>query len=61
VSATDVVVVFEDIDELFTFEPLRQLRLPLRTTTGIRCRNEPESGDIVRVLLTLANPDRFGR
>src|SRR5262249_9462368 len=36
------------------------LRLPLRGTTRIRRRNKPERGDIIRVLLTLANPDRFG-
>jgi hypothetical protein len=58
VLPTGVIIVFEDVGGLLTLEPLRQLGLPLAGAPGVRGRDQPEGGDIVGILLALANPDR---
>jgi hypothetical protein len=59
--AAVVVVVFQDIDQFLSLEPLRELRLPLLGAAGIGGRDQSECGDVVGVLLTFGDPNRFIR
>jgi len=61
VHAAGIVVVLEHVSELLTLEPLRELRLPLARTAGIGGRDQAERGNVVGVLLPLADPHWFGR
>jgi hypothetical protein len=51
-----IVVIFEDVDQLFALEPLRKLRLPLLGAAGIGGRDQAELCNVVNVFFALAKP-----